>query len=355
MSFWNTIIGGISLLDWGFYLLLSVVGYFVLKLIIQLLVERVGRSAEKTSTDLDDFLIRLLRGVRNLVIAAMSLWGMKFFFPVEPKVESGINLFALMMVFFQLGVFANVVIEYILNQRLNTPEKQTKPATIQLMAKIISWFVWAVLLVMALDSIPGFNANTLITTLGVGGIAIAFALQSVLADVASALTIAFDQPFEVGDGVVVDDLGGTIETIGLKSTRIRSWDGQEVICSNSDLLKSRINNYKNMERRRVMLKFGVVYDTSAGQLEHIPARVESIVSSVADTEFVWCYFTELGASSLQFQAMYWVNSTDFNVFLKARHAVHLAMVKQFEQEGIAFAYPTQTVFLAHSDAEQALS
>jgi small-conductance mechanosensitive channel len=223
------------------------------------------------------------------------------------------------------------------------------------MARIISWFVWAVLAVLALDSIPGFNANTLITTLGIGGIAIAFALQSVLADVASALTIAFDQPFEVGDGVVVDDLGGTIETIGLKSTRIRSWDGQEVICSNSDLLNSRINNYKNMERRRVMLNFGVVYDTSAAQLEQIPAMIQSMVSSVADTEFVWCYFTEVGASALQFQAMYWVNSTDMNVFLKARHAVHLAMVQQFEREGIAFAYPTQTVFLEHANEEQAIS
>ena len=198
---------------------------------------------------------------------------------------------------------------------------------------------------MAFDTLPGVEADTLITTIGVSGIAVAFALQSILSDVASAITIAFDQPFVEGDGIVVDGMGGTVEKIGLKSTRLRSWDGQEIIVSNSDLLSSRINNYKNMEHRRVILNFGVVYQTSHKKLKKIPSLVEDIVTNTENAVYVRTHFTTLNDSSLDFETMYWVDSTDFAVFMDAKHAINMALIKVFEAECIDFAYPTQTVYL----------
>ncbi len=198
---------------------------------------------------------------------------------------------------------------------------------------------------MAFDTLPGVEADTLITTIGVSGIAVAFALQSILSDVASAITIAFDQPFVEGDGIVVDGMGGTVEKIGLKSTRLRSWDGQEIIVSNSDLLSSRINNYKNMERRRVILNFGVVYQTSVKKLKKIPSLVEKIINNTESTTYGRVHFTTLNDSSLDFEAMYWIDSTDYAVFMDAKHAINMALLKVFEDESIRFAYPTQTVYL----------
>ena len=345
MGFFEAIIAGMPLLQWGVYLLLSAGIFFLLRMAIHLTANRMGRQVNRTPTEVDNFLVRLMRRIRGLFLAGMALWGTSHFFPIEAGIQSAINLGAMLLVLFQVGVSASVVIEFLLRQRMDPSENQARQETIRLMAKIISWFVWAVLVVMAVDSIPGFDANTLITTLGIGGIAVAFALQNVLSDVASALTIAFDQPFEVGDGIQVGEVGGTVENIGLKSTRVRAYDGQQVIFANSDLLKSRINNYQSLQRRRVMLNLGVVCETPLATLEKIPAIVKDVVDSTADAEYAWCYFTELGASAHQFQAMYWVTSADYNVFLQARHTVLMAVLHRFEDEGIDLAYPTQTVLL----------
>jgi len=213
------------------------------------------------------------------------------------------------------------------------------------MAKIFSWAAWAILAVMAFDTLPGVEADTLITTIGVSGIAVAFALQSILSDVASAITIAFDQPFVEGDGIVVDGMGGTVEKKKLTMTRLRSWDSQEIIVQNSHLFNRRINNPQNMERRRVILNFGVVYQTSVEKLKKIQSLVEEIVTSTENATYARTHFTALNDSSLDFETMYWVDSTDFAIFMDAKHAINMALIAVFEVEGIDFAYPTQTVYL----------
>jgi small-conductance mechanosensitive channel len=198
---------------------------------------------------------------------------------------------------------------------------------------------------MALDALPDIEVTTLIATLGIGGIAIAFALQNVLSDFAAALTIALDQPFQVGDVIDVEGVGGRVEQIGLKSTRLRSWDGQEIIFANAKLLNSRINNFKSVERRRVVMNFRVVYQTKAEDLDRIPSLVEGIISELDQVTYDRTHSTSLNASWIDYECVYYVDSADFNLFMDIRHQVNVALFRRFEEEGIEFAYPTQTIFV----------
>ncbi|MCD6475760.1 MAG: mechanosensitive ion channel [Anaerolineaceae bacterium] len=345
MEFFETFFLGMTISDWGIFILTAAGVFLLLKIIVKIVQNRLKVISERTKIDFDNFILTLIKKFNPLFFISVALWLTIFFFEPVDKVKDLIKVLMSLVFYLQIGIWIAVVIEYFLMKMLNNEERTTRDATVKLMAKIFSWAAWVILAVMAFDTLPGVEADTLITTIGVSGIAVAFALQTILSDVASAITIAFDQPFVEGDGIVVDGMGGTVEKIGLKSTRLRSWDGQEIIVSNSDLLNSRINNYQNMERRRVILNFSVVYQTSAEKLKKIPSLVEEIVISTENATYVRTHFTALSDSSLDFETMYWVDSTDYAVFMDAKHTINMALIAVFEVESIDFAYPTQTVYL----------
>jgi len=177
-----------------------------------------------------------------------------------------------------------------------------------------------------------------------GGIAIGLAVQSILGDLFASLAIVLDKPFEVGDFVIFDSYMGTIESIGLKTTRVRSLSGEQIVCSNADLLSSRIRNYKRMSERRAVFTIGVVYGTPYEQLEEIPRVVRQVIDANPDLRFDRCHFARFGAYSLDFETVYWIQNADYNLFMDRQQAINLAIYKAFEERGIAFAYPTQTVY-----------
>lgn len=227
------------------------------------------------------------------------------------------------------------------------PASPAAASTLGSLRWLILLAAYAILLLLALQN-SGVDVTSLIAGLGIGGIAVALALQNVLGDLFASLTIALDKPFVIGDFIVVGSEMGAVEHIGLKTTRVRSLSGEQLVFGNADLLSSRIRNYKRMSERRVLFGFGVVYDTPPDTLEAINSIVRNAVESQTNVRFDRCHFHRFGPSSLDFEAVYYINSPDYNAHMDAQQAVHLAIARAFREQNIAFAFPTQTLYLAPS-------
>ena len=191
----------------------------------------------------------------------------------------------------------------------------------------------------------GFNISTLIAGLGITGIAVALAAQALLGDLFSYFVIFFDKPFEIGDFVVFENNSGSIEKIGIKTTRVRSLSGEQLIVSNSKLTNSLVHNYKRMEKRRVVFNIGVTYQTTAEQLKAIPEIVKNIIAKNEYAQFDRGHFQSFGDSSLKFEFVYFILTADYTIYMDVQQNINLEIYEEFGKRGIEFAYPTQTVFL----------
>ena len=201
---------------------------------------------------------------------------------------------------------------------------------------------------------PGIQITTLIASLGIGGIAVGLAVQSILSDIFASVSIALDKPFVIGDTIAVDGMFGTVEHIGLKSVRVRSQSGQQIVFSTSDLLSSRIHNYRKMERRQVLLKFGVSYNTPQQTAAMIPEMIREIVEQNEQVTFERSHFTGFGDFALNFETVYFIEGSDYSRFMDVQQAVGFAILQAFEKEGISFAIPTQTILLGKGVETEAL-
>ena len=218
---------------------------------------------------------------------------------------------------------------------------------------IIRVVTWLIALLFVLDNL-NIEIRGLITGLGVGGIAIAFAAQTILADIFSYFTIFLDRPFDIGDFIIIGEYMGTVEHIGIKTTRIRSLSGEQLVFSNNDLTNSRIHNYKRMQRRRINFKFGVVYETAAEKLEKIPEYVEEIITNIDKTSFDRAHFASYGDYSLIFQVVYYVEDSDYKVYMDIQEEINLKMKEKFKEENIDFAYPTHSIHVYDKERESAI-
>ncbi len=209
---------------------------------------------------------------------------------------------------------------------------------------LIMLVVYAAILLLSLENL-GVDVTALIAGLGVGGIAIALALQNVLGDLFASLTITLDKPFVVGDFIVVGTEMGTIERVGLKTTRVRSLGGEQLIFGNNDLLASRIRNFKRMNERRIVFAFGVTYSTTPEQIERVQAGVRQCIEGVELGRFDRCNFKQFGPSSLDFEVVYYVLKPEFNVYMDVQQEINLGIMRTLEAEGVEFAFPTQTLYI----------
>jgi small-conductance mechanosensitive channel len=209
--------------------------------------------------------------------------------------------------------------------------------------------VWSVVLLLALDNL-GVQITTLVAGLGVGGIAVALAVQNILGDLFASLSIVLDKPFVVGDFLIIDNYLGSVEHVGLKSTRIRSLTGEQLIFSNNDLLRSRLRNYGRMYQRRVAFNIGVVYQTPREALKKIPGILQNAVEGQENVRFDRSHFKEYGDFSLNFETVYYVLVPDYNTYMDIQQAINMKIHEEFEGEGIEFAYPTQTVFVTGTES-----
>jgi small-conductance mechanosensitive channel len=213
--------------------------------------------------------------------------------------------------------------------------------------------LYSVLLLLALDNIPGVEITTLLASLGIGGIAVALAVQSILSDLFASLSIALDKPFELGDFIIVGDLSGSVEQIGLKTTRLRGLGGEQLIFSNADLLGSRIRNMQRMQERRVAFSIRVPYETPAAQLRAIPAMLRAIVAAQAQLRFERAHLQALDDFAIAFEVVYHVPSADYGLFMDMQQAILLGIIERFAQERIDFASSAQTIAVErHAPADR---
>jgi small-conductance mechanosensitive channel len=247
----------------------------------------------------------------------------------------------------QLGLWATAALTMFLSLR-RARQLTADPgavAALDLIGFMLRLVVWAAVVLVLLDNL-GVDITALVAGLGIGGIAIALAAQNVLGDLFASLSIVLDKPFVVGDFIVIGDFLGTVEHVGLKTTRLRSLSGEQVVFSNTDLLSSRVRNYGRMFERRIVTSLGVTYQTPPATVGAIPTMLREIVEQQKNVRFDRAHFQKFGDSALVFELVYYVLTPEYNAYMDAQQSINLAILERFAAEGIEFAYPTQTVFIA---------
>ena len=309
-------------------------------------LRRVKTIAAKTETDVDDLVTELLEKTKFLFVALVALYAGARSLTLPPEVDDLMSTILVLGFLIQGAFWANGMVNYILESwaRQKFEADPTISTALGSVGFLIRFAVWATFVMLALDNL-GINIGPLVASLGIGGVALALALQGILGDLFASLTIIFDKPFAVGDYIQVGDLAGTVQHVGLKSTRIRASSGEQLVFSNADLLGSRIRNFQNRQERRCAFTLGVTYDTSSEKLERIPDLIREIIESRENTRFDRSFFMTFGDSALNIETVYYMLVPDFQTYGETHHAINLEIFRKFAEEGIEFAYPTQTVYL----------
>jgi small-conductance mechanosensitive channel len=283
---------------------------------------------------------------RWLFILILGLYAGTYALEIPAASRNVIHSVMIITLLFQAGMWTASAAQVLINQ-YQERQMARDPAsvtTLNLLNFVTRMAIWVLVLLLVLDNL-GVNITALIAGLGIGGIAIALALQTVLGDLLASLSIVLDKPFSVGDFLNVGEYFGSVEHVGLKTTRLRSLSGEQLVFSNSDLLSSRIRNYGRMYERRVVFNLGVTYQTPREKLIAIPKIIRQAIEQQENVRFDRSHFKEYGDFSLNFETVYYVLSSDYTQYMDIQQAINLYIHEQFENEKIEFAYPTQTLFV----------
>ena len=346
MEFLDYIFYDNSVKQWIIAVLVLVVSFIVIKIIIAFIKKHLERISQKTVTQLDDVILILFQKITMISIIIIALLIGSLFLSLDDFISKMIIHVLIIVLLIQAAIWGNALITFYIDAYVRTKKEKDAAAvtTVSALGFISKLVLYTGLVIIALDNL-GFNITTLVAGLGVGGIAIALAVQNVLGDLFASLSIVLDKPFVIGDFIIVNEYMGTVEHVGLKTTRIRSLSGEQLVFSNNDLLSSRIRNYKRMSERRVVFGLGVIYQTTSEQLEKIPTYIHEIIEKQNNVRFDRAHFKGFGNFSLDFEVVYWVKSADYNTYMDIQQAINIAIFNRFAQEKIEFAYPTQTLFV----------
>jgi small-conductance mechanosensitive channel len=328
---------------------IAIAGIIIVRIFKSIVLSRLEKWSKKTKTNLDDYVIR---GIEKFVIPLLfyvAVYAGITYLALSPIFIKWLNILSTILIaYFSIVLITSTVkigINSYLDKKGGSGEKKREVGGIMIVFNIL---IWAFGIVFLLDNF-GYNVSSIIAGLGIGGVAIALAAQTVLKDFFSYFVIFFDRPFEIGDFIIVGDKMGAVEYIGIKTTRLRSLGGEQLVFSNTDLVDSRIHNYKRMQRRRVLFKLGVIYQTKADVLAEIPKMIKKIITDQENTTFDRAHFSSYGDFSLNFEIVYYILSSDYNQYMDTQQAINLRIYKEFEEKEIEFAYPTQTLFLEKTD------
>ena len=319
----------------------------VLRLIEQVLIGRIAALARKTHTSIDDAVIGALRKTKLVYLLIVSVFVGSVWLSLPDDVRSIFGRVTIVATILQAGIWLSTGLQIWLENYRKDEADGANRMTMNALSLLGRMALWATVLLLILDNL-GIDVTALVAGLGIGGIAIALAVQNVLSDLFASLSIVLDKPFVLGDFIVVGDMAGSVEHIGIKTTRIRSISGEQLVFSNADLLNSRIRNFGRMTERRVVFSIGVTYQTSAEKLEQIPKLIQSAIDSQSRARFDRSHFTSYGDSALNFETVYYVESSDYATHMDILQSVNLAIYRSFATEGLEFAYPTQTLFIEKS-------
>jgi small-conductance mechanosensitive channel len=332
--------------DYLVFLVVLVAGIVIITIFKRVVLGRLKRWAKTTTWNIDEFIIDILRKM----VVPIAYYGV-FFLAVKNLVLPGflervIEAAGMVLVAFLSAQALIAVARFAIRTYIETAEKGSdRERALKGFMTLIRVVVWGLATVVLLDNL-GFRINTIIAGLGIGGIAVALAAQNILGDLFAYFTIMFDRPFEIGDFIIVGDYMGVVNYLGVKTTRIDSLGGEQIVMSNKDLTDSRVRNYKRMEKRRVLFRLGVTYQTPFGKLQEIPEVIAGVIRGVEDAAFDRAHFSSYGDFSLVFEVVYYVMSNDYTKYMNTQQEINLKIHEEFEKRKIEFAYPTQTLFLS---------
>jgi small-conductance mechanosensitive channel len=319
---------------------------FARKLLLAHGARRAARTPQtpETPAGTGDTLVRLVRQTRWTLLALPALYLASAALTLPPAADRALRTAAILALLLQVAIWSSAGIDawvasYRRRRLLTDAASATTVGALHFLAKLV---LWVLLLLLALDNL-GVNVTALVTGLGIGGIAVALALQNILGDVFASLSIVLDKPFVLGDTIGVGDSTGTVESIGLKTTRLRSATGEQLVFGNADLLKGRIKNFRRMETRNVTLAFSLAYGTPADQLEAVPGLVRTIVEGLPQVRFDRAHWKGFGAAGFDFEVAYAVLAADYNLYMDRQQAIGLALVRALAERGIALARPDRMI------------
>jgi len=322
----------------------------IIRLFKKRLLNQIKKWTQNTETKLDDYLVSGLEKFGLPILNFVALYaGLRFLVFSERVTQIIGNAFVFVFVFYTVRMISSIIrltLESYIGHQEGGIEKLKQINGIML---LINGVIWILGLLFLFDNL-GYNVTTIIAGLGIGGIAIALAAQNILGDLFNYFVIFLDRPFEIGDFITVDDKRGTVEHIGIKTTRLKSITGEQLVFSNSDLTNSRIHNFKRMERRRIVFALGVIYQTPPQLVEKIPTILRSIVESQPGVTFDRAHFQKFGAFSLDYEVVYFVETSEYNQYMDIQQKINMEIFKVFAQEGIDFAYPTQSIIFSRQPA-----
>ena len=310
--------------------------------------------AETERTELMEVPMQVLAATSTLFIVLAALYLGLLTLELPRKIDTTLRTVLTIAFFWQAGIWGTAALLGFLEVKRKAAIASDRAAlgSLGIIGFVLRFVVWALVLLLTLDNL-GIDVTTLVAGLGVGGIAIALAVQNVLGDLLASLSITLDRPFVVGDFLILGDFMGSVEYIGIKSVRLRSLSGEQIIIANADLLGSRVRNYGRMIERRVVFSIGVTYETPRASLQRIPTLIREAIERETATRFDRSHFAKYGDFSLDFETVYYVLSPDYNVYMDIQQRVNFAIHEAFERESIEFAYPTRKLYVTTTTEEHA--
>ncbi len=345
-----TELGSISAQEWLVGLGVAVAVGVVCRLVLGVLIRRFRRLAQRSHTDVDDLIVELLNRTRRLFVLMLSLWVGAKFIDLPEAVAGALASLLYIGLFVQLGIWANgFVTQGLAKYRRQQLEQDPTAATaLGALGFVAKGAVWVVVGLLIIDNL-GFDVTALVTGLGIGGIAVALAVQNVLGDLFASLAIVLDKPFSVGDFIVVDSLSGDVEHVGVKTTRVRSISGEQIVFGNANLLNKSIRNYGRLEERRIAFTIGVEYGTPTEKLRKIPEIIQKAVEAQEQTRFSRSHLKQFGDSAIEFETVYFVPVPEYAVYMDVQQGINLSLYDTFAREQIEIAFPSRTVYLRNAD------
>jgi small-conductance mechanosensitive channel len=340
-----------SWLDWALALGIAAVSFVVL-----LTARRIVRAYHKrmlatSQTELLEIPMQVLSRTTVLLLVVVAVYIGAQWLVTGSAVNRVLTSAVTIAMFWQAGIWTMTAISIWLERKRqrSLATDRAIAGSLGIIRFVLSVAVWAMVLLLTLDNL-GIDITALIAGLGIGGIAVALAVQNVLGDLFASLSITLDRPFVVGDFLILDDYLGSVEYIGIKSTRLRSLSGEQIVISNSDLLTSRVRNYGRMFERRVVFPTRIPYETPLEQLEQIPGLIRQIIESMEGTRFDRSHLASHGLGSIDYETVYYVLSPDYNKYMDIQQAINLRLHRELEQRGVKFAYQTQRMIIVPQEA-----
>ncbi len=335
--------------DWLIAIGIAILVYIGLVILRHILNSKVRKWVDRTKGTTDNFLLDLVSGTKNWFLLMVSIAVSTLYLNIIPEWYQAIRILLVIGFTFQISNWAASTVSYFVSKKMETEKNSSKVTiynTVGIISRILIW-VFAGLVI--LDSFPNVDISSLVAGLGIGGIAIGFAVQSILEDLFASVSITVDQPFVLGDFIVVGDVSGTVEKIGMKTTRIRSLTGEQIVIGNASITSDNIQNYQKLLERRVTITVGVTYETPIEKLRMIPSIIEKIAKDQEKARFDRVHLDEMADFSINFLLVYYALTADYNEHMDIKEAINFSILEKFAENGIDIAYPTQMLYISKNN------